>query len=464
MSVDGAEYFLLLALTALLCFASPAVWRRWILLCSSLSFYFLSGAPVAFLLVPLALSYFSARLIENLPMGRKRQACLWLAVTLIAAPLVLFKIRNAGRAESETIPLGLSFFTLQLIGYVFDVAYRKIPAERRADVFALFGSFFPVVTAGPIERSTNLFPQLRALPGFDRNRVRAGFLLVIVGLIKKAVLANALSPVVTGLFKNPAHFSGGELLAGTWLARYQLYCDFSSYSDIAIGSALILGVVLRPNFDRPFAARSIADFWRRWHISLSTWMRDYVFFPLAGTAGVNVGVNACLITTFLVLGLWHGFTWNFAIYGILQGVLLVFHRSTETWRVRLRTKAGLREDSPVLVAGQIAFTLLFFASLPMVLFVTATPAEAISILQRIFSNSNWLDFSGLGSLVNDGLKIVVLVAAFEIASFANARKALGPAVSRQPLVVRWMIYLSLILIFAAFGRFDLPIDFAYRNF
>ena len=258
----------------------------------------------------------------------------------------------AAPALQLLLPIGLSFHTFQSLSYVIEVYEGRQTAERDFGVYALYVMFYPQLVAGPIERPQHLLPQLREIHRFDYDRVVAGLQLMAWGLVKKVVVADRLADLANRVYDAPRNFTGLPLITGTVAFAFQIYCDFSGYSDIAIGSAQVMGFTLMKNFDRPYTARSISEFWRRWHVSLSTWFRDYLYIPLGGNRVARPRLYANLLITFLVSGLWHGARWTFVVWGALHGAYLVTSLATERVRERVRDSLGLARRPAVLAAWQ----------------------------------------------------------------------------------------------------------------
>ncbi|MFC3060285.1 MBOAT family O-acyltransferase [Paenirhodobacter populi] len=226
------------------------------------------------------------------------------------------------------LPLGISFYTFQTVGYTIDVYRRALPAERDFGAFALFAAFFPTIVAGPIQRAGDLLPQIRAPRPILWDDIGRGAVLCLLGLIKKMVIADALAPSVSAVFDapDPSVVGGADVIFATWLFAIQIYCDFSGYTDIARGVARMLGFDLKYNFLQPYFATSPQEFWRRWHISLSTWLRDYLYIPLGGSRGGPAATDRNLMVTMLLGGLWHGAAWNYVAWGAFQGAVQVIQR------------------------------------------------------------------------------------------------------------------------------------------
>ncbi len=224
------------------------------------------------------------------------------------------------------LPAGISFYTFQTLSYSIDVYRRELPAHRNLIDFSLFVSFFPQLVAGPIVRASDFLPQLAQRPRFADVPVRACLTLFLLGFLKKACLSDNVAPIVDAVFADPAGFDAGSRWLGAALYALQIYCDFSGYSDMAIATAGLLGYRLTLNFDLPYLARGITVFWRRWHISLSTWFRDYLYLPLGGNRGGRWRTYRNLAVVFLLCGLWHGANWTFVAWGLFHGAFLIFER------------------------------------------------------------------------------------------------------------------------------------------
>jgi D-alanyl-lipoteichoic acid acyltransferase DltB (MBOAT superfamily) len=224
------------------------------------------------------------------------------------------------------LPVGISFYTFQTMSYTIDIYRRRLEPTRNFIDFALFVSFFPQLVAGPIERARVLLPQIAAPRTVDRRLIYTGINLILMGYFKKVAIADTLSPIVESAFSNPAGLSSGALLTGVYGFAFQVYGDFSGYTDIARGVARLLGFELMENFNAPYLSRSITEFWRRWHISLSTWLRDYLYIALGGSRKGSVRTYVNLFLTMLLAGLWHGAAWTFVVFGALHGVYLTIER------------------------------------------------------------------------------------------------------------------------------------------
>lgn len=315
---------------------------RWILLLFASCFFYMSFIPEYILILgfTIVIDYFAGILIEK-SSGKKRK--LFLIVSLIAniGVLALFKYYNfivdqlhlflSDSGENKLLPalgillpIGLSFHTFQAMSYTIEVYRGHQKAERHFGIYALYVMFYPQLVAGPIERPQNLLPQFYEHHTFDLERFKQGISLILFGIFKKVVIADRLSIAVDYAYSDPLHQSGVTLLIATFFYAFQIYCDFSGYADIAIGAASVMGFHLMENFRNPYFANSIPDFWRRWHISLSTWFKDYLYFSLGGNKTSRLKHFRNLLLVFVLSGIWHGANYTFLAWGLLHGLLLCF--------------------------------------------------------------------------------------------------------------------------------------------
>jgi len=293
-----------------------------ILLLASYAFYWsIAGNYIACLIFVSMITWYCGRQISRQPREEGKKRYLYLAIFGSVGQLVLFKFSGI----LTSIPLGLSFYTLASITYVFDIYREKLAPARSFKEYALFVSFFPLVTSGPIARARNFLPQLEVM-ALRSEDLRYGATLIVIGLFKKLAIADNLRPLVDPIFMNPYSHDSAAIMLTTFAFGLQLYFDFSGYSDIAIGIARVLGLKIPPNFNIPYLAADPSEFWHRWNISLSSFLRDYLYIPLGGNRKGNLRTYLNLIITMILCGLWHGATWNFIIWGTYHGCLLTAHR------------------------------------------------------------------------------------------------------------------------------------------
>lgn len=286
------------------------------------------------------------------------------------------------------LPVGISFYTFQTLSYTIDVYRGEREPERHFGIFALYVAFFPQLVAGPIERSTRLLPQLRQERRFDAERATSGCRLILWGLFKKVVVADSLALFVEPVYASPEAWSAAVVVAATYGFGFQIFCDFSGYSDIAIGVARVLDIDLMINFRRPYLATSVREFWRRWHISLSTWFRDYVYLPLGGSRGGRATHARNLLLVFLVSGLWHGANWTFVIWGGLHGFYILGSLATQRARAQFVAWTGLSR-MPRLHAALQTVLVFQLVSVAWIFFRADSLASALVVCQRLLSPSAW---------------------------------------------------------------------------
>jgi alginate O-acetyltransferase complex protein AlgI len=379
-----------------------APWRAarvWWLLAASVFFYAHWNKWLATVVcVSSLIDYAAARVMEATAAPARRRAWLLLSLGTNLGLLVYFKYANfflrsleeglrACGAEaslpvlSVLVPVGISFYTFEAINYTVEVYRRRIPAERNLGHFLLFILFFPHLVAGPIVRAGDFLPQVRRPKRWSWLRAQLGARLILVGLIKKLAVADRMALVADPVFADPAAYGSGALALAALAYAMQVYCDFSGYSDLALGLAHLLGYKLALNFDRPFLAVNIADFWRRWHISLSSWIRDYVFIPLGGSRGGSWRTARNLFVAMVLSGLWHGAGWPYVAFGALQGLLLIGHRAFRQFAgARPRVTATLTSGPGT--AARVAATFATFV-LTLVVFRCPTLAAGGVMLRRL---------------------------------------------------------------------------------
>jgi alginate O-acetyltransferase complex protein AlgI len=322
---------------------------RWVLLLAASYYFYMVWRPIYALLIvgSTLIDYIAAIQMSKTNRGGVRRLYLFSSLFANLGILFIYKYLgffidtlNAFTSNNYDViylllPMGISFYTFQTLSYTIDVYRKQRDPEYHLGYFALYVTFFPQLVAGPIERSDRLIPQLRNEQAFDYARTVEGLQRMVWGFFKKVVIADNLAVAVNHVYGNVESASGLTLLIATGFFAYQIYCDFSGYSDIAIGSAKILGIDLMENFKRPYYSTSIREFWSRWHISLSTWFRDYVYIPLGGSKKGSVRTYVNILLVFLISGLWHGASWTFVIWGGIHGIYSLYERATEKYRIKL---------------------------------------------------------------------------------------------------------------------------------
>jgi len=472
LTFNSLQYLVFLPVVLVVYWMLPRRARQPWLLAASYVFYAAFDWRFAFLLLfTTVVDYCVGKGIENRDRDTdqaRRRRLLLISIGVNLTVLGFFKYFNffveqgvtlftkAGLAPATPalrvlLPFGISFYTFQSIGYTVDVYRRKLPACRNPIDFATFVAYFPQLVAGPISRAKNLLPQIQAPR--DRpsgQQVLSGLLLITVGLFKKVVLADPLAPVVNAAFGGTAD-AGTQLVAiGVVAFAIQIYADFSGYSDMARGSSRLLNIELVHNFDQPYLSRNITEFWRRWHISLSTWLRDYLYIPLGGNRGTATRVYRNLMLTMLLGGLWHGAGWNFVIWGGLHGAYLCIDRLRGARR-DLPDGPPTRRDLPAIVVtlGLVCFAWIFFRA--------RTFAEAVQVLQGFGNLDGVAPESGQ-------LALVVLAVASAFTIDVVQRKVTQPMafVWRRPALTGVLVGVAMLSVIIFSGGTSVP--FIYFQF
>ncbi|MDW3649652.1 MAG: MBOAT family O-acyltransferase [Bacteroidia bacterium] len=392
------------------------------------------------------------------------------------------------------LPMGISFYTFQTMSYSIDIYNGKLKPEKHFGIFALFVSFFPQLVAGPIERASNLLPQFGRMTEikFNSERATRGLQQMLWGMFKKVVIADRLGVLVNSVYDQPEYFEGSSLLLATVFFSFQIYCDFSGYSDIAIGAAKIMGFDLMKNFDTPYASKTISEFWKRWHISLSTWFRDYVYIPMGGNRVVKWRWYYNLFITFLVSGLWHGANWTFVIWGALHGVYLIGAILLMPAKNNFNRLSGLDKFPQLksfmdvgITFGLVMIGWVFFRAnhITDAIYIiggffdgkTADLTNLLSAVGGVFIGAGTLDNIGLGSdlmsasgyslgltvfdfilAVGSIIFMTIMESNFRMESFRLKWKS-------RPVYVKWGTYAMLIYVLLFFRNFESS-EFIYFQF
>ncbi len=420
------------------------------------------------------ITYLSAILIEQAgPKKKSKKTYAVISLVLNLGLLLFFKYINffvenfnavfhlMGAKNNVTtfnvlLPVGISFYTFQALSYTLDVYKGKINATRHFGKYALFVSFFPQLVAGPIEKSVHLLPQFSQSKPFDYERVKEGLILMAWGFFKKIVIADRLAILVNTVYNDPTSYKGFELIIATFFFSIQILCDFSGYTDIAIGAAKILGFDLSKNFNRPYFSKSIPEFWRRWHISLGAWFRDYLYFPLGGSRVSDRKKYRNILIVFLVSGLWHGASWNFIIWGFLHGfyqiIDLIFTPKIRAKLLGLKitiNHLGYRIFKVLTTYSLVTFAWIFFRA--------NTINEAWYIVKSLFVfNSEVILDNGMYNLGLKRTEFKVAYISIIVLLFANLLERkydLMSLLKRQNIFVRWLFYLSLMFYILIYGKY-----------
>jgi len=477
---NSFEFAFFLPLVVAVFFLLPQRARQWFLLGASYYFYMCWRVDyIVLILASTLVAYVSGLRIARAQSSFDRK--LWLVVSLVGnlGLLFAFKYINLAGESVESVfswvdisvavpwfdvllPVGISFYTFQTLSYTIDVYQGEKSAEGDFPLLALYVAFFPQLVAGPIERATRLLPQLERRSRFEYGQVRDGIILIFWGLFKKVVIADRLAILVDEVYSQPGAYEGFPLWVATYAFAFQIYCDFSGYSDIAIGSAQIMGYKLMTNFRRPYYAAGFADFWKRWHISLSTWFRDYLYIPLGGNRVAAWRVYLNVFVVFLLSGLWHGANWTFLIWGGLHGIYLMgekfFQDRRPAWN-RCGAAGALMH------AGKV-FLVFHLVCLAWIFFRANSVGEAFQIAGALPN----LSLEQLSIVRNLGLSGVELLIAFgaivllEAVHWIQCRKPFRQCLATQPIPIRWSVYVGLVLIILFFGEFGDNQQFIYFQF
>lgn len=424
--------------------------RTWYIVLFSLYFYYKSsGWYLGILWTTIVLDYFLAKLMHESKQPAERKLFLLLSLLSSLGLLAFFKYTNfaidninavsgAGIQHLDIfLPIGISFYTFQSISYVVDIYKREIPPARNFIDYAFYMSFFPHLVAGPIVRARYFLPQLDHPPVLEAKPMFEGMYFILRGLIKKAIIANYIAQFNDVVFDNPGGYSGAENLLAVYGYTLQIYCDFSGYSDMAMGIARLMGYDLGVNFNAPYLARNITDFWRRWHISLSSWLRDYIYIPLGGNRKGEERQLLHLMVTMLIGGLWHGPSWNFVIWGALHGLGLVVHK--------LILLLGKKEQQPAPLVLQVLFSLLtfHFVAALWVFFRAETLPDALMIFERILFHFN---AEVLPYFVEArGLWLLMLAAGYAVVLLpVSWKEVLRGAFVRMPVLAKALVVLVVV--------------------
>jgi alginate O-acetyltransferase complex protein AlgI len=438
--------------------ATPHAARWMLLLVASVLFFAALGVPA--LLVALAVvttvSYVAGALIAMTEAAGARRALLWTAIAANVLVLAAFKYLPAGTLGGGTTLLaavGVSFFTFQGISYVIDVYIGAAEAERHVGYFALYMAFFPKLLQGPIERAGELIPQLRRRFTPDDETLRSAAILFLWGLFKKTVVADRAGPIVDAVYDGAGDYHGLTVVVATYAYAIQLYCDWSGYTDMALGVGQLFGIRLTQNFANPYLARSIAEFWRKWHISFSRWILDYLFKPLQFALrdwGVH-GTAAALLVTFLVSGVWHGAGWTYVVWGLMHGTYMVVSIYSRGWRKRAAGR--LLSGRPLTTATWQVFATMHLVLLSWVVFRARNLHDAWTLLTSIGGSADGV----LDLLFLNGIYSFTVLALGTLAvAWVDWMK--GPRISgllTMPVTLRWAAYYVLaaaILVLGADGR------------
>lgn len=475
MIFNSINYFLFLLVVFIVYYLLPDRLRWIILLVASVCFYLIGGNAIT-LIVPAVIivsTYCSGILIEKTEAPGKKKAYYLSGLLINVGLLAFFKYINffiitavqgvtlfrslfgtvsykmqPALITNLIVPLGISYITFQAIGYLIEVNRGNGKAEKNIGLFATYLMFFPKLFSGPIEPSQMFLPQLKQPNKFDYTQVVTGLKRILWGLFLKLVVANRLAIYTDAVFYNYIHHSGGTILLASIFFTIQLFADFAGYTDMAIGSAQILGYKLIENFNTPFVAKSVTEFWRRWHISLSSWVNEYIYNPIVFTYRNwnKAGVVFAGMVTFIILGFWHGPSWNYIFFGFLQGLILAIEFLTRKLRKRIRGKI------PVLLNNTlgIAFTFGYF-TFASIFFKASNLSDGMHLVKRIFTKGGPIYYENPSMILFSILGVLMVLAVEIKKANYNDRFSLF---NNKNWLVRNFAYIAVIMLILIMGVFD----------
>lgn len=497
MIFNTLDFLLFLPVVVLLHYLLPHKYRNLLLLAASYFFYASYNLGLTlFLIICTAVTYGLGLAIGRNEDDKAAKRLMTIGVVLNVGTLGVYKYFNfvseslASISGGEAfklnwlVPLGISFIIFQTVSYLVDVYRKKISAEKNLLKFALYVAFFPKVVQGPIERAGDILPQFDKIRYFEHKRFSEGMLMVIYGLFMKMVVADNAAVIVNSVYGNLSSYSGAAILVATLMFALQIYCDFAGYSYTAIGAARLLGFDFKENFRQPYLSVSVSEFWRRWHISLNTWLRDYVYIPLGGNRCSKVRKNFNTLTTFAISGLWHGANWGYIIWGVINGVYIIIESAIMDL-LKKQKKADEKEQNPArAAAGQVLHRFLTFCAVVFawIFFRARYLADSLTAISRIFTKFDWKGFSDyITETMNAGDKAVFLglnvsysltalcisMIVVLIVDLLSQKMNLPERLAEGTRWIRWPVYLILLFAIILFGVYGYGYDagsFIYAAF
>jgi len=482
MLFNSLQFLVFVPVVTALYFALPHR-LRWLLLLLASCLFYMAFIPVYLLILAftIVVDYGAGIWIEGSQGGRRR---LFLVASLVAnvGVLAVFKYANfatdnltaLGRLTgawgalpllSIALPIGLSFHTFQAMSYTIEVYRGRQPAERHFGIYALYVMFYPQLVAGPIERPQNLLPQFHAEHRFDHDRVMRGLLQMAWGFVEKTVIADRLAILVNHVYDAPGRHGSLELIVATYAFTFQIFCDFAGYSDIALGAARVMGFELMTNFDRPYFAGSVAEFWSRWHISLSTWFRDYLYIPLGGNRVPRWRWQVNLLVVFLVSGLWHGANWTYVVWGALHGGYLVCGIWTTGLRRAMARAVGLDRLPRALGLLRVLFT-FHLVAFAWIFFRARSLADGVHVATHVFGPVRRADLAGLLTLGLSRFDLILAAASVLMLLGVHGVQrwvSITDLARAAPAPARWTLYYAAIAGILVLGKFEAQ-QFIYFQF
>ena len=454
---------------------------RWLFLLIASYYFYMSWNPkyIVLILGTTIISYLAAICIENTDNKRIKQLFLTGVVIASLGILFVFKYLNFCLDSLEELfrivsiqwspftldlilPVGISFYTFQTMSYVIDVYRGEIKAEKHFGYYAAFVSFFPQLVAGPIERTKNLLPQIKKEQRFLYEKASNGLKLMLWGYYKKIVVADTIAQYVDQVYDNLNDYKGFSLIIVIFFFSIQIYCDFSGYSDIAIGTAKLLGIDLMKNFDVPYLSKSVKEFWKRWHISLSTWFRDYVYISLGGNRCSQFKHCLNLLITFLASGIWHGANWTYLVWGGIHGGAQILENALDTPIRKMKQKK---------IGQFLTWLIVFiFCNMTWVFFRAQSISDAVYIFENLFAGiwnplSYFINgFNALGISRWSFVYLSLLIGILTLIDAAGYKYDIITLLGRSNILVRWGCCLIIALLVVLFSQKGVATEFVYFQF
>jgi D-alanyl-lipoteichoic acid acyltransferase DltB (MBOAT superfamily) len=479
MLFNSLEFAIFFPLVTGVFFLLPQRWRvHWLLAASCVFYMAFIPAYILILLVTILIDYSAGIYLEKVE-GKQRKWLLWASILSTCTVLFIFKYFGfftgsfVGLASligwhlsrpviDIILPIGLSFHTFQSLSYVVEVYRGNQKAEKNFIVYSTYVMFFPQLVAGPIERPQNLLHQFREWHEFNYSNVTEGLKRMAWGFFKKLVVADRLALYVNDVYASPRNHNGLQLSVATVFFAYQIYCDFSGYSDIALGAAQVLGFRLMENFRTPYYSLSTSEFWRRWHISLSTWFKDYLYVPLGGNRVSEKRHILNLLITFSVSGLWHGANWTYVIWGALNGVYLIAGYRTKELRNRVFGALGLGEETTVRKAIMLASTFIL-TCFAWIVFRARNIGDAAYVFTHLASKWDFHQLSTDQFLLRQFPVAVVSIFALEIGQYLSGTSPVPRIGGKMPMTARWALYACFVMAVLMLGVYK-QMQFIYFQF
>jgi alginate O-acetyltransferase complex protein AlgI len=487
MLFNSLQFLVFFPVVTIIYFLLPHKWRWLHLLIASCIFYmYFIPVYILILIFTIIIDYMAGILIESAS-GKRRKLFLVMSIVANVGVLAVFKyynffidnvngfLHNAGWTIYSIpflniiLPIGLSFHTFQAMSYTIEVYRGRFPAERHFGIYALYVMFYPQLVAGPIERPQNVLPQFYQKMHFQYDNATAGLRLMMWGMLKKVVIADRLAKFTDPVFNHPHDYTSPTLLLAAIFFSFQIFCDFSGYSDIALGTARVMGFRLMKNFDKPYHAKDVSEFWRRWHISLSTWFRDYLYISLGGNRVSIPRWYFNLFFVFLVSGFWHGANWTFIVWGALHGFYLIFAIISQKPRQKLNEWSGITRipwlftlTQVLITYSLVTFAWIFFRAnnIKDALYIAGKIPSALYTVGRLILTGHILPAqleAALGTIPvyhSDLILSFILIGFLEVVHVIQRKYNVTEHLGKMPRYQRWALYYGMIAVIIFFGVYQ----------